>query len=107
MTAQKIISPIVNLVCSWIPFASLHFFESRRWEPSRWWTKAERRMVALQIAQVIEELGELHRFDHLIQISSHKLQDWGVRLKMVLEGRREECEFNRYGILNGNPAKYQ
>ncbi len=80
---------------------------SKKWKPSRFWTNRERRLIALQIAQVIEELGELHRFDHRIDISSHKLQDWGVRLRMLLEGSRKELEANRFDILNGNPAMYQ
>ena len=61
----------------------------------------------LHIAREIKELGSSKCYEHKIEISAHKLEDWGERLEMLLTGNQGELEASRDDILNGNPAKYQ
>ena len=70
-------------------------------------TKAERRQIVLKIADEIEELGSNNRYAHRIEISAHRLEDWGTRLRLLLTASRKELERKRGDIVNGNPAKYQ
>lgn len=70
------------------------------------WTDRERLSVILVMSRWLENTGEEHALKHEVTVSSHILQDLGVRMRLLAMSSAEELEQERHEILNGNAAKY-